>query len=572
MKPFFNKALLFVVFLGLFFNCTVKDEVPENPIAKEIDLPNLSLVDSVDFLRRTAKLSVVFEDYDKEIINLQEVGLYYKGSLLVEGNASADLVYDFEFDSKLLSEGIQDLEVIAQFEEVEGLSETKNTLDFSVEIDNYFPTISIKEGYVENIISSAFNNSYLQDHKANFAFFIADNEGKRITEIFDVSQHEGDSINVEIPEGYEGQEFYLGKISVFSYTYTPNDFYYNNKDKNFYLEKKHSNESSIAYGEGSGNSNGDKEITITYPKAFENYNFSFSGDIIEQTEEGDNITLKLEVINHKEGIEYKNVFGNYFILKKSNGEYIFIVTSLLESGSVLNLTESDFRNDYLTQTFEQSDYEHAEGPVSFIIYPIYENKNQYCVTTNAISKSYDNGITINKIMKPLNEVNVEYHIVSYLFGATVDRRVTSSFSTLPGNNFVNFTSDEKITRSINGNEIKLETTLEEGNLKFQFRKTTTSTEEGYKVYNVFVYHSNSEIDINLSNFELKLEEYSDPDINEIFLSNNSNISLIVQKDEFFITDKYFYNSYKINSSNSRTNYVELPKNQHEFLIFDETNF
>ncbi|ANQ47726.1 hypothetical protein MY04_0344 [Flammeovirga sp. MY04] len=550
---------------NLFFCCTTKNE--EKPNVKELDLPRISLVDSVDFLRRTAKLTVNITDYEKELLTIQQVGLYSNGSLIADGILTENNKYNFEFDSKLLPEGMNDLEVIAQFEEAEGLLETKTKLNITIEVDNYFPSVVVEDFYVSSRSSSFGPRGYIYYSDHYYSFFFTDENGKRISEIYDVSKYEGDSINLEIPEEFEGQSFMLCKINTYTLNYSEQTIYNKNtKYKKVNLSELNSNDAPIEY-KLTSDITVEKEITIIYPKEFNTYSIGYNFKDVDTKFEGNNVVLSLKVTHHL-GEKDNDFYGNYFICKKINGEYIYLVTSLIESGTTIILSEDNFSNVYDTQIFKNEDKVFDNNYVMQTLFQVFDYNEAYCIINDGINKMDDGENTIYEVMRPMNSVNKEYKLISTVYGNGYEKRISNTSPTLPILNYNNFISDDNFIHSYDGQKVILKSSYDEGNLNFRITRNIDDEEGEYLVKTYLDIDFDSEVDFDFSKLDLGLEEFHDPRIRNILELSNSDFTLLTYKDVNFLTDGFFYNKWFYEKSGSRKNYVELPQKTNDPYIVD----
>ncbi|MBB3700189.1 hypothetical protein KMW28_14545 [Flammeovirga yaeyamensis] len=557
------KPLLVVFIMQLFFCCSKNDV--ENPNLSDDILPVLTLTDSSQFLRQTTNLSISLSEYDQSIISVGKIELSNNGNVLSEAVISENGDYVFEVDSKQMKDGIHDFEVMAEFLSVNGSETSKKTFNFSMEVDNYFPSIVIDQGYLEFRSQSPLKITFSDLIDLDISVFFANKEGVRITDIYNFKDLEGDAIDLEIPEDNTSQEFYLVELETYQLnSLTPSTE--SEKNKNISLKKIYSNEASIEYinmGEKVT-----KEVSITYPKQFDDHDISVNLEAVTTVEENNLITKTFKV-NDPDYWNYDFIFPEFFRIEKSTGGYIYVMLDLIETGTPLVLKEEDFSTDYFSQIFN-SDALSVESNhyISFTLYGVYNYNGKKVFTNfNTISSTEDGRLI--KCYIPLNAGNENTYLIdSYVTENGKYKSISRASTTLPFENYLDFVPENLFNYSVAGNKVILESSLTDDDIVYRFQKKLSYQEGEYLIKNEISSKGNHPISIDLNTIDFGLEEYKDPSIANIISSNNAVFGLRVHS-EHQLSDQSFSNSWNLLGSSMERNYVELNPSSNRVLVFKD---
>lgn len=517
------KRLSYLIIPAMFsaFSCTETKEIEELIPEEEAkyELPTINVVDLDSYIRGDYKISVEFGDYESDLIKLEQITLNNQGKQIAEGVYSEDSSQIFfDFDSKTINDGIAVMEVKATFEALEGLESTEAKLNFDVEIDNYFPAIFVAKGYASNRNTTNPDASIVISEFSSHLFLV-DQNNKMISELFEASSLEGDSLIIEIPTDFEGQKFFVAEAQH----YRRVDNYFDQTDKKVYnyvnLNDHHTNGAAPTYG--STGSLDKKTVTIGVSKSIPDYRMENSHPFEAVVTEDDEFTY-YTYDQVYEPTDYRN-----YILSNTNviyGDmYASVLTSFIDQGDTIKLTESDFTNEYLEITTKKED---ADFSNLYIIGKKGGNEGAFFYLD---TYTFDDlGNKIAKVRKVVNkDVEMEYVMDNRKFFDGGYTYYISSSNTLPFQYNTKYIMPEDFEVTNDAERVTLKNTkIAFDHLEYRVKLSNNFVEGEFTVNSYIQYNNDRDIDISKT-FDFDLTPIKNDYFNALMNNNNLSVSYMV---------------------------------------------
>ncbi|NLR93693.1 hypothetical protein [Flammeovirga agarivorans] len=440
----------------LFFNasCTTQKEVVEEleeeqeqneeDLETEFDLPTLVSDSTLSFLRGDDTLSASIQDLDLEYLEITTVVLEHNNQQISEGIFSEDSTsINFPIDSKELPEGFVNLEVKLFLKEVLSEEEVEVTTTISMEVDNYFPAIFYESNYIQLQYFS-----YTDVWTAfSIDLFYADLEYNRITDIYNVANIEGDSLTLEIPEGYEGQEYFLCKlINNTQENPSSNGSTVTSVINSMYIDEISSNGSSKINYASSSNKGDYKSVTVAINNSID---YSFSGRYGKYettTKDGYQFTTFENIIDPT---AIKRVTLNDLVISSGDNSNI-VVLSYINNGDTLWVEE-----DQLTEPTDWKALPYKDRE-RLLVSCFVKSDGIVGQIYNMFDFYDENNIEYYKTRKVLNEnTEVIYSLRADNNQTEYYSLLTTTTKELPFTNYRNFYSPEDFGISIQDGDVTI---------------------------------------------------------------------------------------------------------------------
>ncbi|NLR93694.1 hypothetical protein [Flammeovirga agarivorans] len=544
-------GLCLPVFVGIFA-CTESKDVVEEIIDEtpdlEYELPTIA-VDSIDsYVRGDYSISVAFSDYQSDILTLENIVLNHEGKQISEGVINDETSkITFEIDSKTIKDGITNLEVKATFEALEGLSETEASLNFDIEVDNYFPALYVGNGYSDR----NYDNNYSRRTEYSLDFFITDQNNNQISEIYNSAEIEGDSVMIEIPEDFEGQTYNIVRVEHYIdeiYGDTSEEPYNNNNKRNnnsITIETKHTN----------GESNEfkfrdplvEKSITLAISKDIEDYYVSgyYQSGADTRSESSDDNYNYITYEKVKVPISYRNMFMDN-VTVFSGEKYATVLLSFMEDGDTMKIEQNSLTDEYVEFRFNEIDQEY------FHMYTFGIKGDQEGFLSSMETFGYEDDEKFYKVRKPLNsDTEIEYLIIATKYFDGGNTTVRTSGRETPINNYRQYITKDNFTTVNTSDKIGLKSDLVLDN---QTRRITLSNNTGDnkdEVISEIRLYSQQDIEMGRS-FNFDISSLNNSILNELLSSSSHDVSYSVSQYDAASNSHLIDGSFSINWSDVPT--------------------
>ncbi|WP_281615198.1 hypothetical protein [Flammeovirga sp. SubArs3] len=544
-------GLCLPVFVGIFA-CTESKDVVEEIIDEtpdlEYELPTIA-VDSIDsYVRGDYSISVAFSDYQSDILTLENIVLNHEGKQISEGVINDETSkITFEIDSKTIKDGTANLEVKATFEALEGLSETEASLNFDIEVDNYFPALFVGNGYSDR----NYDNNYSRRTEYSLDFFITDQNNNQISEIYNSAEIEEDSVMIEIPEDFEGQAYNIVRVEHYIdeiYGDTSEEPYNNNNKRNnnsITIETKHTN----------GESNEfkfrdplvEKSITLAISKDIEDYSVSgyYQSGADTRSESSDENYNYITYEKVKVPISYRNMFMDN-VTVFSGEKYATVLLSFMEDGDTMKIEQNSLTDEYVEFRFNEIDQEY------FHMYTFGIKGDQEGFLSSMETFGYEDDEKFYKVRKPLNsDTEIEYLIIATKYFDGGNTTVRTSGRGTPINNYRQYITKDNFTTVNTSDKIGLKSDLVLDN---QTRRITLSNNTGDnkdEVISEIRLYSQQDIEMGRS-FNFDISSLNNSILNELLSSSSHDISYSVSQYDAASNSHLIDGSFSINWSDVPT--------------------